>query len=339
MKKYNPPLVTVIIPIYNAGAYLSEALDSIMNQTFTNFEVLLINDGSTDDSNIIIDKYKKKYKNIKVINNRMNLGLIATLNKGLEVVKSKYIARMDSDDIASIDRLRVQVEYMENNPEIDISGTWIEVFGKYNYLWKTPITHDEIVAKLMFECSIAHPSVMLKTNSLKRYNLKYPIQYKNAEDYGLWMLASRKLKFANIPQTLLRYRTHNRQIGFSEQKSQQVASQRVRIKQVRRLLKPTSMENLIHAKLGSWVPLTNFSELITTTKWLYKLHASNVEKHIYSVKIFDQILSARLFVELIISKNVGWYKWVMIILSPYAYNTVVRIILAKYYPSKFEMSY
>lgn len=335
----NPPLVTVLIPVHNAESYLVESLDSIMEQTFKDFEVLLINDGSIDKSSLIIEKYQKKYGKIKVIHNRRNIGLIATLNKGLKIVKSKYIARMDADDIASINRLSIQVSYMEKNPEIDISGTWIEVFGKYNYIWKTPITHNEIIAKLMFECSIAHPSIMLRTQSLKANKLEYPIKYKNAEDYALWMIASRKLKFANIPQILLRYRTHDMQVGISQQKSQQAVSQRVRIEQASRLIKPTLKEDQIHAKLGSWVPLANHRELNTMTKWLNKLHSHNTKKQLYPINVFDQVLSTRLFIELVISKKLGIYKWLAILLSPYTYHTVIRIILAKFYPSKFEMNY
>ncbi len=121
------PKVTVLMPVYNAEKYLKTAIESILKQTFSDFELLIINDGSTDGSEEIIRSFNDK--RIRLFNNEQNLGIIKTLNKGLNLAKGEYIIRMDADDISLPDRLELQVKYMEENPGIGISGTQARIFG------------------------------------------------------------------------------------------------------------------------------------------------------------------------------------------------------------------
>ncbi|SVC41049.1 uncharacterized protein METZ01_LOCUS293903, partial [marine metagenome] len=113
----NLPLITVLMPVYNGAKYLNEAIDSILNQTFQNFEFIIIDDGSTDDSVKIIKSYDDN--RIRLVENRNNLGQSETLNKGLSLTRGKYIARMDQDDISMPERLKKQFEFMENNSDVD----------------------------------------------------------------------------------------------------------------------------------------------------------------------------------------------------------------------------
>ena len=129
------PIVTVLMPVYNAEKYLAEAINSILNQTFTNYELLIINDGSTDKSEEIILKYSDK--RIRYIKNDKNIRLVATLNKGIELAKGKYIARMDADDISVPTRLEKQITLLENNEDIGVCGSFLYVFGENirNYMF------------------------------------------------------------------------------------------------------------------------------------------------------------------------------------------------------------
>lgn len=200
------PRVTVLMPVYNAENYLDEAIDSILKQTFNNFEFLIINDGSTDKSVKIIEKYKDS--RIKLINNEKNKGLVYTLNKGLSLAKGEYIARMDADDISLFKRLETQVSFLDENPEIGIVGTYVEFFGENikRQVWRPPTEMPEIKVSLFFGSTFAHPTVMIRRKLFKTYKLKYNESYKSAEDYGLWQEAEKHFKLKNIPEVHLKYR-------------------------------------------------------------------------------------------------------------------------------------
>jgi glycosyltransferase involved in cell wall biosynthesis len=202
------PLVSVILPVYNAERFLREAIESILNQTFTDFELLLINDGSTDSSEQILKSYTDP--RIVYIRNEHNSGLIFTLNKGLELAKGKYIARMDSDDISFIERLQKQVAFLETSDVAVVASTvdMIDAQGKHLPLWKDDrmcISSHSIKAFLPKNNCIAHPSVMGRAEVLKKY--KYQSDQKEAEDYDLWLrLAADGKQIAKLNEPLLLYR-------------------------------------------------------------------------------------------------------------------------------------
>jgi len=199
------PKVTVLMPVYNGGKYLKEAIDSILNQTFIDFEFLIINDGSTDNSTEIVKSYDDK--RINFVENEFNMGLASTLNKGLDIAKGEYIVRMDQDDISLPKRIEKQVEFMDKNPKIGICGSWAKFFGEMNFVAKYSRTNREIITNSFYSCPMAHPTVIFRRESFNKYNLKYNPDFKTAEDYELWTRASRHIKFANIQKVLLNYRT------------------------------------------------------------------------------------------------------------------------------------
>ena len=206
------PAITVMMPVYNAEKYLQEAMDSILNQTFREFEFLIINDGSTDSSENIILSYNDN--RIRYIKNEENAGLIYTLNKAVDLTKTKYFARMDADDIALPERLKVQYEFMEKNEHIGVCGTLFEIFGQENENPPIPVKDEEIKATLLFSNPICHPAVVIRTEILKKENITYGVLFDYAdnqkilelEDYALWHQLKYITKFANIPSMLLKYR-------------------------------------------------------------------------------------------------------------------------------------
>jgi glycosyltransferase involved in cell wall biosynthesis len=206
------PQVTVILPVYNAEKYLKEAIDSILNQTYTDFELLLINDGSTDSSEKIILSYNDP--RIIYIKNEGNKGLIFSLNKGIDLAKGDYIARMDADDISMPERLEKQLNYLEENKNVEVVAStvkYIDDAGKIAGNWKldNQTTDVKTIRKWMpRENCIAHPSVMGKKELLSRF--KYNPNQLNIEDYDLWMrLLNTGAIIAKIPEPLLYYRVHS----------------------------------------------------------------------------------------------------------------------------------
>jgi glycosyltransferase involved in cell wall biosynthesis len=141
------PYVTVLMPVYNTEMYLKEAIDSILNQTFRDFEFIVINDGSTDSTSDIIESYSDP--RIIYLQNEKNLGVATSLNKGLSIAKGTYIARMDGDDVSRCDRLEKQVAFMDANPEIGVCGTWLETIGDRNEVWSPPRNHDQIIVGML----------------------------------------------------------------------------------------------------------------------------------------------------------------------------------------------
>jgi glycosyltransferase involved in cell wall biosynthesis len=217
---FEDPKVTILMPVYNGEKYIREAIESILSQTFTDFEFLIIDDGSTDQSAVVISSYNDP--RIRLVNNERNLGLVHTLNRGLELARGELIARMDSDDISLPDRIRKQVELMNGQPEVGVCGCWIEWLDR-EVIMDYPVNDPEIKRNLTFTCPLAHPTVMMRADLVKRYNVRYDPEYQHAEDYELWSRLSLITNFANIPEVLLRYRIHENQI-CQRHHSEQMAS-------------------------------------------------------------------------------------------------------------------
>ena len=203
-------VISIIMPVYNGEMYISEAVQSILNQTYTNFELLIINDGSTDQTEEIINGFNDS--RIRYIKNPHNLKLIATLNKGLAMATGKYIARMDADDISLPNRLQRQYDFMEANPDVAICGTGYQTLNSEDKL-RNPENHTEIMVGMLNGCPIAHPTVMLRADVLKENNYYYDEKFLHAEDYELWYRIGQHYILANLSEILLYYRKHENSIG------------------------------------------------------------------------------------------------------------------------------
>jgi glycosyltransferase involved in cell wall biosynthesis len=205
------PVISVILPVYNGGKYIVEAIESILKQTFSDFELIVIDDGSTDDTFRILQKYQAKDQRIRVVS-RKNKGLIATLNEGISLAKGIWIARMDADDIALAHRFERQLERLDNTGA-DICGSWVKRFGTVDKRIVMLHQSDGAIKKEMLFCSpFVHPSVMLRTSVMK--HLLYDTAWEKAEDYDLWERAIEMgCKMTNVPEILLLYRVHKEQIS------------------------------------------------------------------------------------------------------------------------------
>jgi len=193
--------------VHNGEHFLEDAIVSILSQTYKNFEFIIINDGSEDESLAIIEKYKKKDNRIVLIN-RENKGLPYSLNEGIRKSSGQYIVRMDADDISLPTRFEKQVDFMEKNKDIGVCGTCFESFGHNTKVRKIflPSGDNELKIRLLFSVAFAHPTVVIRKSILDQYDIRYKEQYKSAQDYRLWQDLSPYTSFANIQEVLLRYR-------------------------------------------------------------------------------------------------------------------------------------
>lgn len=209
--------ISVIMPVFNSSLYLKDAVDSILNQTFVDFELIIIDDGSTDDSLKLIKSFNDP--RILVVESSENKGIVEVLNLGIAMSKGKYIARMDSDDISYKNRLAVQYEFMEANPEILMCGSFYKILGTDNIV-KFPTTSEEIKVQLLFRNTFGHSTVMFRSSVIIDMDLKYVDDFKYAEDYELWSRFAKHGKLANIPCDLIEYRIHPAQISTNKETTQ-----------------------------------------------------------------------------------------------------------------------
>lgn len=205
-------MISVIMSVYNAEKYLAESIESILNQTYLNFEFIIINDKSSDKSLDIIKKYQSIDDRLVLINNDENLGLTKNLNKAIKVSKGDFIARMDADDISESNRFEKQIIFLNKNPEIGVLGTCaIDIDETGNLLGErdVPLSHKEILNKIHKVNPICHPSVMFRKELVQDINW-YNENYKVVQDYDLWFrCAANNITLQNLKERLLRYRVND----------------------------------------------------------------------------------------------------------------------------------
>lgn len=212
--------------VFNAEKFLTECINSILSQTYTDFEFIIVNDGSTDNAEQIIKSFKDG--RIIYLKNEINQGLIFSLNKGLSAAKGKYIARMDADDIALNNRLQKQLDFFQEHKETIVVGSNYYLLEN-NKLTAIKNVNDSDYQKaiLLFSPCFCHPSVMMK-NIFSEDPLRYKSEYKHAEDYKLWIDLAFMGKFGNVDAPLLKYRSHTSQISAIHKIEQLNISEKIR---------------------------------------------------------------------------------------------------------------
>lgn len=228
----NNPKISVVMSAYNRPQYVKEAIESILNQTYKDFEFIIVDDCSTDDTPDIIQGYADKDERIVFIKNPKNMDYNYNLRHGFEIAKGEYIARMDDDDISMPTRFEKQVKFLDENPDVTVLGTFIETFGNPDAkTWVTLSDSDEIEVAMNFYNPMCHPSVMIRNSFLKKYNLNYSPEELYAEEYHLWKeIILKGGKLANLPEELVKYRVHPKTVTRSSEtaKIQDETSERVR---------------------------------------------------------------------------------------------------------------
>lgn len=304
------PKVTVLMPVYNGEKYLREAIESILNQTYKDFEFLIINDGSTDGTVEIIESYDDS--RIRLVHNEKNLKLVATLNKGLQLASGEFIARMDGDDISLPERLEKQVAFMDANPVVGICGTWVKTIGDIQgNVWMHPTDADIVRCRLLFESVLAHPSVMMRLSLLNKFRLRYSNDYPpHGEDFHLWQQASERFPVVNIGEVLVLYRVTKNSLSRSNTNNVFTMLERIHTDAIVRLgFSPVSTELAIHIRLG-FRDFESTKEFVgATKKWLLKLHDANGKVNLYPTSAFDQVLGERWYMVCAMASGLGMWVW------------------------------
>jgi glycosyltransferase involved in cell wall biosynthesis len=210
------PYVSVVMPVYNGGKYLREAIESILAQTFQNFELIVVDDGSTDCSPSILGGYGQKDERIVILTHSMNQGIAMALNRGLKIARGKYIARMDADDVSLPERIEKQVDFLDAHLDVGILGCdaiFMDSQGKDVVTLSHPrddlsLRWMGLVANVFF-----HPTVMIRRAVLTGFNLDYQADYEPVEDYDLWLRILEHSQGANLDQSLVRYRVYAESIS------------------------------------------------------------------------------------------------------------------------------
>jgi len=277
--------LTVLMPVLNSAEHLHSSIRSILKQTFQDFQFLIIDDGSQDGGQDIVRSFRDS--RIRLVQNESNLGVAATLNKGLSLSATDYIARMDADDVSKTFRLASQVELMEKESDLDICGSWVRTIdvGGRGHVIRYPTESSTIHSYLLFNNPLAHPAIMLRKSSMTHHGLSYDERIGAGQDYEFWSRCAQFCRIKNIPKVLLLWRRHSQGVTNRDlQKSDNTAL----LVQKRELLRLglDCGEKILkqHQNIGRGSGMESNQELAEALSWLNTLIKLNRKKKHYNEK-------------------------------------------------------
>lgn len=301
--------VSIIMPVYNCEKFVAKAIKSILNQSFKEYEFIIIDDGSTDNTETIIKSFHDT--RIIYIKNSKNLKIVECLNKGLSLSRGKYILRMDADDISVRTRIEEQVRFMESNTDIGILGTYDMAMNTLiPRIRPKPVTYEKIRFHLLFENPLVHPSVIMRNSFIRDHDLKYNYEFNYSEDYELWSRCADLFKIVNLNKALLKYRLSNPASGTEKAAKTILLNKMIVSRQLQKLnLFPDRDELDIH--LSIWPPrgvdAKNFLNLVEA--WYLKLSEANKKAGYLNHELFISYLSERWMNICLANINSGY--WVL----------------------------
>ena len=279
------PKISVLLPVYNCEKFIVETIESVLQQTYTDFELLIIDDCSTDTTIAFIEQFNDS--RIQLIKKEKNTGYTDSLNFGVSIANGQYIARMDGDDICLPTRFEKQVAFLDANPKVILCGTAIQIIGTYTIL-KHPPNHEEIKVKLCFGNSFYHPTVMGRIDIFQSY--PYNKAFEPAEDYDLWTRLAFQGELANLEEVLLLYRVHENQVSVEKNSIQNENSYLIKKNIFAKLLSfevVDSFEFKIFLGIIAVTSIDDCSKIVHITNSIMKAN--------YNKKIFDKVFfNARL---------------------------------------------
>ena len=234
-----PPRVSVVLCVYNQAAYVAEAIASILGQTLTDLELIVVDDGSTDSSPEVVRGFTDP--RVRYVRNERNLGHAGSLNRGVALARGRYLAIMDSDDISLPERLARQVDFLDAHPDVAMCGSWVETFGARMELRRFPTEPAVLAASLLLSCPFSMPTVMLRREAM----LPEGFDPRGlAFDYAYWVEVANRAPVANLPEVLLKYRLHAGQVTVTRRAAQLAGTRLVLRRQLEGLLGEVSEAEL-----------------------------------------------------------------------------------------------
>ncbi|TNJ45769.1 glycosyltransferase family 2 protein [Tamlana fucoidanivorans] len=282
------PLISVVLPVYNVAEYVDEAITSILNQTIQDFEILVIDDCSTDETLPVVKSFKDS--RIRIIEKSVNKGLIDSLNIGFKEAKGTYIARMDGDDISLPSRFEKQLKVLQNNPEIKACGCWLQCFGVSSKVLKYKELHEEIKTQMLLANSMSLCSSMLERKTYVHFN--FDETKTHAEDYDFWAKSAWTCKMYNIQETLYYYRTHKEQVSILYNDIQKVQDVKIKLSLLHKIDydKERYEDVFIKRVLFSKEAIT-VEDCKHFFKWLNQLKKINKVQQVFDHKEFIEVLN------------------------------------------------
>ena len=280
--------LTVIMPVYNGEKYLKEAVDSVLNQTFTDFDLLILNDNSSDATASILEDYVKKDDRVVVVTKTSNEGPANLRNEGIEKANTPLIALLDADDIALPTRFEKQIKVLEADNELALCGTWFTIFGdKKEKVIKHAVEYADLKVQFLHSCGLGNSTVMFKKDAIK--DLRFEHEYVPAEDYGLWSEFIANSKFYNIPESLVRYRWHPGNISQTKEENLRIAEVAIKKRQLTRLGIDQNSENAIYYVNAVCLKRKqSFEDIKQTITASYELLEKNKTIQFYNQNVFHK---------------------------------------------------
>jgi len=273
--------IDVVMSAYNAEDYILQSIESILNQTFSNFRFVIVNDCSSDRTLDIIKSFDDS--RIFIIDNKKRLGLASSLNKAFAICKSRFIARMDADDISRYDRLEKQINFLRKNKDISIVGSYYHRINskgsRLGFSVKKPSHNRDILWSLIFVNPFVHSSIMLRSSIFSSLCMYYDESFDTSQDYDLWSRSGEFFRFANINEPLLSLRIHKNAISVKKRGRQQINSSRVAISNISRFFKGLNIDNeeiqCMSAIFNSFdmINSPNYKKLDLIEKYLSMFHS------------------------------------------------------------------
>lgn len=304
------PSISVLLPNYNNAPFLKEAIDSILNQTFRDFELLIVDDGSTDNSVDIISSYTDK--RIKLIRKEANSGIVDALNIGLDNIVSKYMARMDGDDISVPNRLEKLFCFLEKNESVGICSSALKVFGNVKEeVWKIDTAPDMLKAGIVRGVTTPHAPSMFRMSTLNKNNIRYRKNFAHMEDWDLFFRLKNLTSFSNLPDTLYYYRILDHNVTIKNKKSVWERYKLIYSEVLKELEIDVSRQNLeMHVELFHQIKPQN--SLVDLLAYKQQLLESNKRLNIYPEAAFEEFIETwwrSLFCRLIDKDISSYTKW------------------------------
>ena len=307
--KNDHALVSVLMPVFNVQDYVAEAIESMLNQTFTDFELILLDDCSTDKTAKVISGFNDP--RIVYHRNERNLGLANNLNVGLNLAKGEFIARMDGDDISLPNRLQIQIDFLKDNKDIDLCSCGLEMFGTEHQVWIRESDPEQVKVTMLFYSPVLHATSVFRKDSFIRNGLYYNQDMFPAEDYDLWSRAVFYCKLVNITEVMYRYRIHGIQVTKTDDRADE-RDRQIQATYLKNAL-PSLKKNDADMFISRYIRKSNLTiHNVLSLKSIYcAVIDANQKDHFFDSKILTQKLQRHfqnIIVYLLTENKFSFYK-------------------------------